>query len=150
MGLDLEYKKTVLADIAAIERADGGLYPAKTIYIQVSAARRRNGSFFMTQEMAKLESKHAVIIPKIEIIPEYLLIALEKAAPEFLRKYVGDNINIQMSALSLFEIEYHINRDTQRYIVDYMSNLQRAIDAEEAEIETIRDLKRYILSKMLI
>jgi hypothetical protein len=150
MGLDLEYKKTVLADIAAIERADGGLYPAKTIYIQVSAARRRNGSFFMTHEMAKLESKHAVIIPKIEIIPEYLLIALEKAAPEFLRKYVGDNINIQMSALSLFEIEYHINRDTQRYIVDYMSNLQRAIDAEEAEIETIRDLKRYMLSKMLI
>ena len=82
MGLDLEYKKTVLADIAAIERADGRLYPAKTIYIQVSAARRRNGSFFMTQEMAKLESKHAVIIPKIEIIPEYLLIALEKAAPD--------------------------------------------------------------------
>ena len=29
MGLDLEYKKTVLADIAAIERADGGLYPAR-------------------------------------------------------------------------------------------------------------------------
>lgn len=150
MGLDLEYRKKLLSDIAAIERADGGLYPEKTIYIQVSAARRRNGSFFMTQEMMKLESKYAVIIPKIEIIPEYLLIALEKAAPEFLRKYVGDNINIQMSALSMFEVECHINMDTQRYIVDYMSRLQSAIDAEEAEVEAVRDLKKYMLHKMLI
>ena len=99
--------------------------------------------------MMRLEGKYAVLIPKITIIPEYLCIALERVAPEFLRKYVGDNINIQMDAFRWLELEYHINPDTQRYIADSVKIMQQGIDAENAEIEAIRELKKYMLNKML-
>lgn len=148
-SLNLNYKHVKLLDIAMIERAGKKKYPNGTIYIQVSAARRTGLSQFMIlRREEKLESKYAVILPKVKMIPDYFIEALERAAPAWKHRYVGSNINIQMDAFKYFELDYHPDIDTQKWIADNMSKIQDQIDGVERQIEQEKELKRYMLGNM--
>lgn len=149
--MDMNVKKVKLIDIADVKRAANQIYKKDTIYIQVSAAKRSNlKMFYRLDKDAILESKYAVIIPKIEIDVEYLENILELHAAEWHHCYVGKSINIQMSAFDEFELEYHTDLDTQVYIKSMMQGFDAKIQKEERFIEEAKKYKKYMLNKMFI
>lgn len=77
-------RRCKLTEIAQIERGTPGkIYPAGTVYIQVSAS---NGQVGMTKTPQAIEARYAAIIPQINLIPAYFKIAVERAVPEFMAK----------------------------------------------------------------
>lgn len=147
--MDMNVKKVKLIDIADVKRAANQIYKKDTIYIQVSAAKRSNlKMFYRLNKDAILESKYAVIIPKIEMDVEYLENILELRAAEWHHRYVGKSINIQMSAFNEFELEYHTDLETQAYIKSMMQGFDVAIQKEKRFIEEAKNYKRYLLNKM--
>ena len=95
-----------------------------------------------------IESKYAVILPKIDIYLPYFKIALERAVPEFCAKYQS-NINIQMSDFQFFELNLHEDARTQIEIVQILDACDHAADAETHIIDILKDAKRLSLSKMM-
>ncbi len=150
-NLDLSYKHVKLIDIANVERANKRIYKKGTIIIQISAARR-NGQeqFILLEKDTELESKYAVIVPKVKVSPEYLVVVLELAEPKWHNKYVGNNINIQIEAFNYFELDYHINIYTQLYIAQQQQQLQREIDLIDRQIAEEKNLKKYMLANMFV
>ncbi len=147
--MDMNVKKVKLIDIADVKRAANQIYKKDTIYIQVSAAKRSNlKMFYRLDKDAILESKYAVIVPRIEIDAEYLENILEICAAEWHHKYVGKSINIQMSAFNEFELEYHTDLETQAYIKSMIQGFDVAIQKEKRFIEEAKNYKRYLLNKM--
>lgn len=134
-----------LIDVARVERAvTGKIYPAGTVYIQVSACRRADlEQFRITKEAGTLEGKFAAIIPIRPVIPEYLQITLENSAEEFMRRYVGTNINIQMSAFNNFTLRWQDDLEAQRFVADSLSAIQRGLEAEEGEINRLQAMKQF-------
>lgn len=150
-NLDLSYRHIKLTEIAKFERATKRIYPKGTIAIQISAVRK-NGltNFILLEKDTELESKYAVIIPKVKVSPEYLVSVLELAEPKWHNKYVGNNINIQMEALNYFELDYHDDIYTQLYVVAQQQQLQYEIDLIKSQIEAEKQLKKYFLTNMFI
>lgn len=148
-NLNLNYKHVKLLDIAKVERAGNRYYPAGTIYIQISAAKRTGlPQFRILRKKTKLESKYAVVSPTVEMIPDYFVFALERAAPEWKHRYVGNNINIQMDAFRYFELDYHEDICTQKYICDSLREVQKQIENVERQIGYEQRLKKYMLKNM--
>lgn len=144
-------RRVLLTEVADIERAvKGKIYPQGTIYIQVSAARRTGlDQWRISEKEGEIENKFAVLIPKNDINPYYLLIALERSAQEFLHKYVGTNINIQMDAFKRYELDYHADRQTQELIADFSKKANQGIESEKKTIEALHEIKKYMLGKMM-
>ena len=135
-----------LTDIAEVERARNGIiYPAGTIYIQVSATQ---GYIEILQKPGPIETKYATIIPKIEISAAYFKIALERCAPEFLARYKS-TINIQMGDFQFFEVDIHPDKKTQHEIVAIMNQCEIAEKAEADIVDTLKECKRIALAKMM-
>lgn len=149
---DFKCRKVKLAEIADVERAaKDKIYPAGTVHIQVSACRRSGlEQFRILREAGTIESKYAVIVPKVQAHPLYLCLALERCADEFMHRYVGSNINIQVENFKYFTLEWHDDYNTQKYIAELMGVFDKAIRGEEECIEALTDYKKYMLANMMI
>lgn len=146
------YSENRLTDIADVVRTTKGtVYPKGTIYIQVSACSKTEDNPFKLLGLdSELESRYAVVIPKIDIIPEYFIEVLGLAAPKWRHRYIGTNINIQMDCFKFLVVMYHNEHETQRYIMDTLEPFNNAIDQTKEEIEAAKELKRWSLDNMMI
>lgn len=142
----LETKRYRLTDVADAERARKGvLYPKGTVYIQVSATQ---GQVHQLHKAGTIETKYAIIKPKIDIYMPYFKIAFERCVPEFLARYQS-TINIQMSDFSFFEIDLHPDQKTQMEIVSLLEKCNEAENVEKDIVEQLKTLKKIALSKMM-
>lgn len=142
----LETKRYRLTDVADVERTRKGvLYPEGTIYIQVSAT---HGQVHQLRKSGTIETKYAIINPKIEIYKPYFKIAFERCVPEFLARYQS-TINIQMSDFRFFEIDLHPDPKTQMEIASLLEKCNEAENVEKDIVEQLKTLKKIALSKMM-
>ncbi len=142
----LETKRYRLTDVANVERARSGvLYPKWTIYIQVSAT---HGQVHQLHKAGAVETKYAIINPKIDVYMPYFKIAFERCVPEFLARYQS-TINIQMGDFRFFEIDLHSDLKTQIEIVSLLGKCNEAENVEKDIVEQLKTLKKIALSKMM-
>ena len=141
-----------LKEIANIERVKKDkIYPKNTIYIQVSACNHNNtDKFHITKKEGTLETKYAVILPKVEIEPLYLLTSLEDNVDRFFSRYVGTNINIQVDTLNNFELQYDDDLEKQKLFSDMLSLIIEMEQQEQQIIDDLKDSKQYYLTNMFI
>ena len=144
-------REVKLTDIAIVEKAKKGkIYPAGTVYIQVSAASHivAEECFRITKESGTLEHKYAVIKPVVKCHPAYLQMALKAFSEQFMQKYVGSNINIQIESFNYFKLNWRDNYETQVRIAALFENVETQIENEEKVVEKAKQLKRYYLDNM--
>ena len=139
-----------LTEIADVERAQiNRVYPAGTIYVQVSACKKNTDEIWneLSQE-GHIDGKHAVVIPQIDIIPHYLVIALENVTAEWHSRYIGTNINISMDAFKFLNVSYHEDIKTQQEIVEAVRMVERLMWQEKEIIENLKETKRWFNAGM--
>lgn len=141
-----------LTSLAVVKRVEKSkIYPKGTLYIQVSACKRGGEEAWnILDEESTLEDKYAVVIPNIEIIPEYLKIALDYQTPSWHARYVGTNINISMSAFDYFEIEYDSDLEKQKRCVEMIKVAEKAIAEEQSLVDDYKQMKAWYLTKMFV
>ena len=138
------YKEVKLIDIADIERAKKGkMYDAGCVIIQVSAT---DGQIYVLDEIQEVETKYAVIIPKIDVNGFYLKIAIEKELPKFLHQN-QTGMNLQMDSFNVLKIKLH-NRETQDYLEHILKKYDDGLEKEREMIEELKDMKKYYLVNM--
>lgn len=145
--INLEYKTIKLKDVCEIQRCHGEIYPAGTVYLQVSATDKNIRILKMEQ---KLESKYVRFDIKDEISTEYLYIAMQRTQEEFYERYVGSNINIQVEALGEWELQIHTDRETQEKMVNMIKKIDEQSENEKKEIQRLRNLKKGMLEKLFV
>lgn len=136
-----------LPEVAEISRAKKGqIYPGGETLITLSAV---NGYEMIKyhHDPSEISTRYAVVVPDERFDPEYFAIAVEKGLPEFIHKYLT-TINLQISALDFFKIEYHESREYQLEVVRAMREASKMIEAEEKEIQKLKELKSFYLSMM--
>lgn len=150
--MNMQYRDVMLPQIAVVERAvKGRIYPEGTVYIQVSACRRSHLEQFNRLETAgELENKYAAIIPKVPALPEYLWITLNKSAQEFMERFVGKNINIQMESFDCFSLQWHDDLKAQQIVADMVTQVEHEIRETECEMEMIKTAKEWFLATMFV
>ena len=141
-----------LIEIARVERAQSRtIYPEGTIYVQVSACPKYTYQIWhLSSKRGHLESKYAVVIPLIEVVPAYFILALESVTKEWQKKYIGDAINISMDLFRFLRVSYHPDLQTQMEIVRKMQVIDQAIEAEQAQVNLNKEAKKWFLDRMLI
>lgn len=97
---------------------------------------------------AEIDSRFAVFEPKANLNAEYLRIAIERAFPEFLRRY-RTTINLQFNTLRYFTIAWHQEKQAQEYVVKAIKAVDEEIEMIEKQIEQEKELKRWYLRKMM-
>lgn len=139
-----------LTDIADVDRAQKGkIYPAGTIYVQVSATPKYTDEIWhILKQSGELSGKYAVIIPKIELIPAYLVLALTRSTAEWQAQYIGDAINISMDLFKELKIIYHPDILAQDGILQKISIVDKAIEAESQQVELNKEAKSFFLQTM--
>ena len=135
-----------LGEIASIKRCRKRKYPKDTLYIYVSATDRQ---IHITEDDIVLDSRSAVIIPKIEIIPKYLFYALKKYEDYFFSRYVGTNINVSIDSLSFYPIDFETDLVKQNEVVEKFEIIEKNICATLKQIEEAKRMKQWFLEKML-
>ena len=143
-------RKIRLYDIADIERCRSGIeYPNGTIYIQVSACAKNSAEKWHITEMAgELEGKYAAVLPKIPVIPLYLLEVLNYTAEEFFCRYIGSNINIQPELFKYYIIPFHFDMREQQQVLDVLRPIEEDIKAVERDISAWKQFMGYFRDKM--
>lgn len=143
--IDLNNTKEVkLIDIVDIERAKKGkMYDVGCVIIQVSAT---DGQIYVLNEIQEIETKYAVIIPKIDVNGFYLKIAIEKELPKFLHQNQTE-MNLQMDSFNVLKIKLH-NRETQDYLEQILKEYDDALEKEREIIDELKDMKKYYLANM--
>lgn len=143
-------KKARLIDVADIERCRSGVvYPAGTCYIQVSACAKNSAAkWHITEQDTELPGKYAAVLPKIPIVPLYLLETLEYSADEFFCRYVGSNINIQLDIFKYYTISLHERLEDQQEVVNVLTPIKQDIEITQREISRWHDLKTFSLENM--
>ena len=137
-------KEIKLTDIADIERAKKGkMYDAGCVIIQVSAT---DGQIYVLNEIQEVETKYAVIIPKIDVNGFYLKIAIEKELPKFLHQN-QTGMNLQMDSFNTLKIKLH-NRETQDYLEQILKKYDDGLEKEREIIDELKDMKKYYLANM--
>ena len=137
-------KEIKLTDIADIERAKKGkMYDAGCVIIQVSAT---DGQIYVLNEIQEVETKYAVIIPKIDVNGFYLKIAIEKELPKFLHQN-QTGMNLQMDSFNVLKIKLH-NRETQDYLEQILKKYDDGLEKEREIIDELKDMKKYYLANM--
>lgn len=146
------YRSTLvcLTDIADVERAQKGkIYPAGTIYVQVSATPKYTDEIWnILKNSGELPGKFAVIFPKIELIPAYLVLALTMNTAEWQVRYIGGAINISMELFKELKIIYHPDIQDQAEILQKISIVDKAIEFEHQSVELNKEAKSYFLQNM--
>ena len=141
------YKIFRLGDVANIDRAKKGkIYPAGTVYIQVSAT---HGQIYILNEPSEIETKFATIIPKDnKYIPMYFKIALETQMPEQLQQY-QTGINIQIDMLKEIDVMLHQGKEEQLFIASIMAQYDKTLDIHESYIKRLEDFKTIMIEEMM-
>lgn len=143
----INFRIVKLLDIADIENVKKNkVYPAGTIYIQISATRGYVGYLDKASEIET--GKHVVVLPKINCNLKYLFYAIKKAMKKFMSKYI-QNINIPIGAFSYFEIHLH-DLEIQNKIVDEIALIDEMIELTEQEILKNQIIKKNMLRDMFI
>ena len=139
-----------LTDIADVDRAQKGkIYPAGTIYVQVSATPKYTDEIWhILKQSDELPGKYAVIIPKIEIIPAYLVLTLTKNTAEWQARYIGDAINISMDLFKDLKVVYHPDIQVQAEILQKISIVDKAIEFECQQAQLNKEAKSFFLQKL--
>jgi restriction endonuclease S subunit len=135
-----------LGEIASIKRCRKRKYPKDTLYIYVSATDRQ---IHITEDDIVLDSRSAVIIPEIEIMPKYLFYALKKYEDYFFSRYVGTNINVSIDSLSFYPIDFETDLVKQNEVVEKFEIIEKSICATLKQIEEAKRMKQWFLEKML-
>lgn len=142
-----DHTRYKLPDIADIERPKKDkVYPAGTVCIQVSAS---HGQVHRLKKAGTIESKYAVVIPKISIIPAYFQIAIENMMPEFTAKYQS-TINIQMDSFRYFDIDIHNSMEVQAHICAVNEQVEKVLEIEEKLLEVMEEEKKYYLDALIV
>lgn len=141
-----------LLELCDVERAKAKkCYPKGSCYIQISACRRKGlEQFKMLHTNAQLESRYAVVIPKIKIYSAYLLIALNNSADEFMHKYVGTNINIQIENFGYFKMLFHDDYNEQKHIAEQFEVIEKLEEYERQQIKKCEDIKKWSLDNLFV
>lgn len=140
------YKIMNLTDVANYERATiGKTYKAGSTIVQVSATQGQSIYLHKDQEV---ESKYVVISAKVEILPYYLYVVIQKAMPDFCNKY-QTGLNIQAEAFEMMKIEVH-GKEAQEIIAKYYRLIEEAEEKEVQAINALMDVKANLLSKMFV
>ena len=148
--LDLTYERWKIGDVAKVERARGTEYPAGTICIRVSAAKRSNlpEQFRLLTEPEVLNGDSVVICPR-DIEPAYLCEVLNMEAEEWRIRYTGGMINIPMDAFDYLYVNVHQSRETREYMTDVARRIDGLVKEVEERIQEEKDLKDYMLKNMM-
>lgn len=146
--MDLKTReKCKLKEIAEITRAQAGkIYPEGTNWIELSATKGRVG---ITPQAGPIETRNAVIIPKIEIDTYYLHLILDRSLGKFLSRYLT-TINLQADVVGLMEIEYHTDIATQKKMAESFRTIEEKIETKEKELEYIEAIKKTMLDGMMV
>lgn len=141
-----------LTSLAEVKRTEKGrMYLKGTLYIQVSACKRGGeDAWNILDHDSALEDKFAVAIPKAEIIPKYLQIALNYQTPRWFARYVGTNINISMDAFDFLEIEYDDDLEKQKRCVEMIDIAEKTAENQNRIIEEYKKMKDWYLQKMFV
>ncbi|PXX79749.1 restriction endonuclease subunit S [Dielma fastidiosa] len=121
------------------------LHGEDKFYLSFSATK---GQIMYLDEDEYVDTKYAVIIPKIEFAPKYLYYSIEKELPEFLAKYQS-GINIQVDTLYHMKLSIH-DIDDQYKIAKCLQQNELAIENEKRAVEEIKNLKRFMLENMVV
>lgn len=148
----LHCRRMMLPEIADVERAvSGKIYPAGTVYVQVSACRRKGlEQFHMLEADSPIEGKYAVVVPKVDAYPPYLRTALNEYADRFMYRYVGTNINISIHDFKYFELGWHDSLEEQRRVMAILDPMEQEIKQEEEAIKAVKDFKTQMLNDMMV
>ena len=142
---DIEY--IPISRVCTVERAvSGKIYREGTCFVKLSAVDEEVGQL---KEAGKIESRYAALEPKEGVDPDYLLVTVENAFPEFLRKY-RTTLNLQADTLEHFVIPWHKEQEARKYVVDCMRFINGNIDRANTMIEQEKQLKDWYLSKMMV
>lgn len=95
----------------------------------------------------EIETRYAVATPKDRCIPYYFHIAIERAFPEFVRKF-ATTINIRFETLKEFRLLWHCDIAEQEKVVKAFKVLDRETKILEKQIEMEKTAKRIYLSHM--
>lgn len=138
--------KIPITELCNIERTqENKLYPAGTVYLQVSAT---HGQICMTEKIEELKAgKYVVFKPKNKCYAPYMKEMLTLVMPEFMQTYMT-GINIQVGELKHLEIEWIENVQQQRMFVENVEKLNTAISNEQQCIERLKEFKKQMLSRM--
>ena len=144
--INLKKNKVInITEVCDFERAiDKKIYPAGSCYIKLSAVDEFVGQI---DESGHIDSRYCVFIPKGDINTDYLFIAISRNFPKFLCKY-RTTINLQIDVVSKFELDWHEEKEAQRYIVKAMKQIQREIELTEMQIEYEKNQKKYYLGNL--
>ena len=147
MEMDFHTKRINLNEICTLERAVAGkIYKAGTCYIKLSAT---DEEVRQIHKPVIIDGRYAAIEPKDNINTDYLLIAVERSFPEFLRRY-RTTINLQADTLKHFEVDWHNDKDTQMYIVKCYKDVQDMIDMLKNQIDNEKLVKKWYLENMMV
>lgn len=145
-----ELKRVSLTQIASVERAQKNrIYPAGTIYVQVSAAPKYTDDIWkILGQSAELPTKYAVLTPLTEIIPSYLTLALRIHTAEWQARYVGEAINISMDLFQFLQVDIHTDIRAQMACVENIKIVDALIECENQTIEKSKEAKDFFLQNM--
>lgn len=144
--MNFNTKKVNIYDLCNVERAVAGKeYKAGSCYIKLRAVDESVGQI---KNKGKIDSRYAVFEPKDGINTDYMFIAIERCFPEFLRRY-RTTINLQFGTLKHFQIAWHDNEDTQKYVVQSIKVLDDEINTLEQQINLEQQQKKWYLHKMM-
>ena len=141
-----------LLDIADVQRTEKGrVYPAGTVYIQVSACKRIDAGdpFLLLERDCPLADKYAVILPKWPMAYGYLWHALNREAKRWMAKYVGSSINIQTDAFKELYLAYHFGQKEQEQVASILNDMAEECRITEAQIQAAENLKKWMTEQMM-
>ena len=145
--MNLKCRRININELCAVERAvSGKTYKAGTCYIKLSAVDEFVGQIKLGGE---IESRYATMEPREDVNINYLYIAINRAFPEFLRRY-RTTINLQFDTLRYFELDWHDGKEQQEYVVEQIKNIDREIEILERQIAEEKELKKWYLEKMMV
>lgn len=145
--MNLKCRRININELCTVERAvSEKIYKAGTCYIKLSAVDDFVGQIKTDSE---IESRYATIEPHEDIDTDYLYIAVDRAFPEFLRRY-RTTINLQLDTLRYFELDWHDDKGQQEYVVKQIKNIDREIKILERQITEEKELKKWYLEKMMV
>ena len=103
----------------------------------------------ITEKQTELPGKYAAVLPKVPVVPLYLLETLEYSADEFFCRYIGSNINIQLDLFKYYMLSFHDDLNDQQEVIDILKPIREDISKIQQEIVLWADFKNYMLNNLM-
>lgn len=107
----------------------------------------KDSTVSLLENDGEIETKYAAVTPKVECILYYFHVAVERAFPEFVRKF-ATTINIQFEALKDFRLMWHYDIAEQEKVVKIIRTLDREIELVKEQIAKEKTIKKIYMSHM--